>query len=64
MFVAGLGFNALYTRVYESPRCPDMSERVPTLARTLDAAALVMNAALLRRVDVRHGDYHIVFRKQ
>ena len=63
-FVAGLGFDALYAKVYESLRYPDMRERVPTLGRTLDAAALMMNAALLGRVDVRHGDYHIVFRKQ
>ncbi len=63
-FVTALGFDALYAKMYESPRYPDMRERVPSLARMLDAAALAMNAALLGRVDVRHGDYHIVFRKQ
>ena len=63
-FVAALGFDAIYAKVYESPRYPDMRARAPTLARTLDAAALAMNAALLGRVDVRHGDYHIVFRKR
>lgn len=63
-FVAALGFDVLYARIYESPRYPDMRERVPTLARLIDTAALAMNAAMLGRMDVRHGDYHIVFRKR
>ncbi len=62
-FITALGFEPLYAKVYESPRYPDMRERVPTLARVLDGAALAMNAVLPGRVDVRHGDYHIVFRK-
>lgn len=63
-FVTGLGFDVTYSRIYESPRYPDMRERAPRLASVLDTAAVVMNAALLQRMDVRHGDYHIVFRKR
>ncbi len=43
---------------------PICAGKFPPLALVIDSAAVVMNAIFLNRVDVRRGDYHIVFRKQ
>ncbi|MDQ2803200.1 MAG: class I SAM-dependent methyltransferase [Pseudomonadota bacterium] len=63
-FMAALGFDVAYERIYESPRYPDMRRRVPVFAAAIDSAATLMNLALLNRANVRCGDYHIVFRKR
>jgi SAM-dependent methyltransferase len=58
------GLEVIYRRQYESPRFPEMRARKPALAALIDAAAGVMNALLLRKTDVRHGDYHLILRKR
>jgi hypothetical protein len=54
----------IYRREYESPRFPEMRARKPLFAALIDAAATVMNGLLLRKTDVRHGDYHVILRKR
>jgi SAM-dependent methyltransferase len=61
-FLSKLGFEAIYERVYESDRYPDMRSRHPQIARLIDLSAMAMN--IVARGDVRHGDYHMVFRKR
>jgi SAM-dependent methyltransferase len=53
----------IYRREYESPRYPEMRGRWPAFAALLDAVAAVMNFLLPGKVDVRHGDYHVILRK-
>jgi SAM-dependent methyltransferase len=62
-FMATLGFSVAYERVYESPRFAELRRQKPGLARVMDAATDLMNAALLNRANVRHGDYHLVLRR-
>ena len=57
------GFEPVYERVYESPRYAEMRQRHPALARIVDGATAVLNIALVGRVNVRHGDYHLILRK-
>ena len=54
----------IYRREYESPRFPEMRARKPVLAAVLDAVAAVMNFLLPGKVDVRHGDYHVILQKR
>ncbi len=63
-FAAESGFDILYARKYESPRYPEMRAAHPRLARAIDAAAGLLNTLLLRRRNVRHGDYHLILRKR
>jgi SAM-dependent methyltransferase len=58
------GFEVIYRREYESPRFPEMRARKPLFAALIDAAAAVINDLLLRKIDVRHGDYHVILRKR
>jgi SAM-dependent methyltransferase len=58
------GLEVIYRREYESPRFPEMRARKPAFAALIDAAAAVMNGLLLRKTDVRHGDYHVILRKR
>src|SRR5665213_2483748 len=58
------GLEVIYCREYESPRFPEMRARKPMLAALVDAAAAVVNCLLLRKTDVRHGDYHVILRKR
>ena len=58
------GFEVIYCREYESPRFPEMRARKPMLAALVDATAAVVNCLLLRKTDVRHGDYHVILRKR
>ncbi|MCC8983920.1 class I SAM-dependent methyltransferase [Bradyrhizobium acaciae] len=62
-FVAGRGLQVIYRKKYESPRYPEMRRRKPLLATAIDAAAKTMNALLPGKIDVRHGDYHVILRK-
>lgn len=62
-FASGQGFDVIYKRVYESPRYQEMRIRKPLLAKLVDAVAVVMNAVIPGKGDVRHGDYHIMLRK-
>lgn len=62
-FVADRGLQVIYRKKYESPRYPEMRRRKPILAAAIDAAAKMMNAVLPGRIDVRHGDYHVILRK-
>jgi hypothetical protein len=41
-----------------------MRVRKPLLAILVDIAAIVLNSVLPGRTDVRHGDYHMIFRKR
>src|ERR1700742_3658404 len=59
-FARDQGLEVIYRKEYESPRFPEMRARKPVFAGLLDAAATVMNFLLLRRTDVRHGDYHVI----
>jgi SAM-dependent methyltransferase len=63
-FARDQGLEVIYRKEYESPRFPEMRARKPVFAGLLDAAATVMNFLLLRRTDVRHGDYHVILRKR
>ncbi|NEU96235.1 class I SAM-dependent methyltransferase [Bradyrhizobium uaiense] len=62
-FVAGRGLQVIYRKKYESPRYPEMRRRKPVLAAVIDVAAKAMNALLPGKIDVRHGDYHVILRK-
>jgi SAM-dependent methyltransferase len=62
-FARSQGFDVLFEKTYESPRYPEMRARKPWLAAVIDAGAAVLNTLILNKVDVRHGDYHIVLRK-
>ena len=62
-FAAAKGLQMLYRNEYESPRYPEMRARKPLFAALIDAAAAVMNRLLPGKVDVRHGDYHVILRK-
>jgi SAM-dependent methyltransferase len=63
-FAKAHGLEVIYRREYESPRFPEMRTRKPLLAALIDAAAAVINGLLLRKTDVRHGDYHVILRKR
>jgi SAM-dependent methyltransferase len=63
-FARDQGLEVVYRKNYESPRFPEMRTRKPVFAGLLDAAAGVMNFLLLRKTDVRHGDYHVILRKR
>jgi len=63
-FAEARGFEVMYERVYESPRYPEMRTRRPWMAALLDRATDGMNLAFARRINVRHGDYHLVLRKR
>jgi len=62
-FARANGLQMIYRREYESPRYPEMRIRQPRLAALIDAAARAMNLLLPGKVDVRHGDYHVILRK-
>lgn len=58
------GMDAIYCREYESPRYPEMRASKPALAALLDSVATMLNLVLVRKTDVRNGDYHLVLRKR
>jgi SAM-dependent methyltransferase len=58
------GLQVIYRREYESPRFPEMRARIPVLAALLDVFAVVMNFLIPAKIDVRHGDYHVILRKR
>jgi SAM-dependent methyltransferase len=58
------GLEVIYRREYESPRFPEMRARKPLFAALIDAVSMVINGLLLRKTDVRHGDYHVILRKR
>ena len=58
------GLELIYRKEFESPRFPEMRTRKPALAALLDAAAAVMNFLIPGKLDVRHGDYHVMLRKR
>jgi SAM-dependent methyltransferase len=58
------GMDAIYCREYESPRYPEMRASKPALAAPLDSVATMLNLVLVRKTDVRNGDYHLVLRKR
>ena len=62
-FVAQRGLQVIYRKTYESPRYPEMRRRKPLLAAAVDVLARTMNAFLPGKIDVRHGDYHVILRK-
>jgi SAM-dependent methyltransferase len=62
-FARRAGFETVFEQKYESPRYVEMRARRPWLAAGVDLAARVLNALMLNKVDVRHGDYHLVLRK-
>jgi SAM-dependent methyltransferase len=63
-FARDQGLEVIYRKEYESPRFPEMRSRKPMFAGLLDLAANAMNFLLLKRADVRHGDYHVILRKR
>lgn len=58
------GLEVIYRKQFESPRFPEMRLRKPGLAALLDAAATVLNFLIPGKLDVRHGDYHVILRKR
>jgi len=62
-FAISRGLQVIYRKKYESPRYPEMRRRRPMLAALIDTAAKAMNAMLPGKIDVRHGDYHVILRK-
>ena len=62
-FAGANGLQMIFRREYESPRYPEMRIRKPRLAAVIDALARAMNLLLPVKVDVRHGDYHVILRK-
>lgn len=62
-FARSLGFDAIYERRYESPRFAELRRDHAAVGRVMDFATNVMNACLPPRVNVRHGDYHLVLRR-
>ena len=63
-FANAHGLELIYRREFESPRFPEMRARKPALAALLDAACAVMNFLIPGKLDVRHGDYHVILRKR
>ena len=63
-FARAHGLELIYRKEYESPRYPEMRARKPLFAALIDAAAVVINALLPGKGDVRHGDYHVILRKR
>ena len=63
-FAGSHGLQTIYRKEYESPRFPEMRVRKPLLAILVDIVAVVLNSVLPGRTDVRHGDYHMIFRKR
>jgi len=59
-----LGFDVLYFRPHESPRYPEMRERVPLLSKIVDAFASAVKSISRNALDVRRGDYHLLARKR
>ena len=62
-FAKAHGLQVIYRKEYESPRYQEMRARKPLLAALVDAVAVVTNFLLPGKVDVRHGDYHVIMRK-
>jgi len=63
-FMAARGFETVYERVYESPRFAEMRVRHRALSIVVDGITGLVNGLLLNRVNLRHGDYHLVLRKR
>jgi SAM-dependent methyltransferase len=63
-FAKDRGLEVICRKEYESPRFPEMRLRKPLLAALLDAAAVVMNFLVPGKLDVRHGDYHVILKKR
>ncbi|GJE18681.1 class I SAM-dependent methyltransferase [Methylobacterium marchantiae] len=63
-FLDRLGLDPVYERVYESPRYAEMRARRPWLASIVDGITELANMAAARRINLRHGDYHLVLRKR
>lgn len=63
-FAGRHGLQMIYRKQYESPRYPEMRRRMPAFAALVDAAAKAMNFLLPGKIDVRHGDYHVILRKR
>ena len=63
-FANALGLELIYRKEFESPRFPEMRARKPALAALLDTAAAVVNFLIPGKLDVRHGDYHVILRKR
>lgn len=57
------GFDVVYEKAYESPRYPEMRVSAPLLSRVVDFGTAALNLMLFRRVNLRHGDYHLLARK-
>lgn len=62
-FAEAHGMQTIYQCVHESPRFPEMRIRKPFFAAVLDALTTLANLLLLRKVDIRRGDYHLILRK-
>jgi SAM-dependent methyltransferase len=62
-FMVRKGFETTYERVYESPRFAEMRVRHRALAAVVDAVTGLVNAVSGNRVNLRHGDYHLILRK-
>ena len=62
-FVDAYGLDVVYHRDYESPRYPEIRIKRPWLGALLDTAAVALNRLIGGKIDVRHGDYHIILRR-
>jgi SAM-dependent methyltransferase len=63
-FASTHGLQIIYQKQYESPRYPEMRERMPLFAALLDGVSRVINFLLPGNTDVRRGDYHVILRKR
>lgn len=57
------GLEVIYEKAYESPRYPEMRASSRIFSRLIDFVTAAINVALFRRVNVRHGDYHLLAQK-
>lgn len=63
-FLAARGFETVYERVYESTTLSDMRRVHPALGMLVDAVTGLATLVSAGRVNLRHGDYHLVLCKR
>ena len=63
-FSTKLGFDIIYFCQYRSISFSSINETRPLLGRIIYAAAAVMNALTLGRLDLNKGDYHMILEKR
>ena len=62
-FCKQIGFEAIYFNLYLAKNYTNLRKTRPMLGGLVGAALGLMNALTLGRLNLAHGDYHVVFRK-